>query len=92
MPLCPEQSRSVANRYSLTHGEYLLFVGNVEPRKNLIALIDAYNALRMRMPAGPTLVIAGGRGWRNALIHRAAARSPYDNIRTAICDRSLYNA
>jgi glycosyltransferase involved in cell wall biosynthesis len=77
VPLSPEQGQPVASRYGLTYGGYLLFVGNVEPRKNLIALIDAYNALRMRMPAGPDLVIAGGRGWRNGPIHRAAARSPY---------------
>ena len=77
VPLGPEQSQPVASRYGLTYGDYLLFVGNVEPRKNLIALIDAYNALRMRMPVGPDLAIAGGRGWKNGLIHRAAARSPF---------------
>ena len=49
VPLGPEQSQPVASRHGLTYGDYLLFVGNVEPRKNLIALVDAYDALRMRI-------------------------------------------
>jgi glycosyltransferase involved in cell wall biosynthesis len=36
-----------------------LFVGSVEPRKNVAGLLAAYAALLGRHPAAPTLVIAG---------------------------------
>lgn len=38
---------------------YFLFIGTLEPRKNLGALLDAYQALRDRMPGAPSLVVAG---------------------------------
>jgi glycosyltransferase involved in cell wall biosynthesis len=40
----------------------LLFVGLVEPRKNLPLLLRAYQAIRQH-PAAPHLVIAGRLGW-----------------------------
>jgi glycosyltransferase involved in cell wall biosynthesis len=41
----------------------LLFVGTIEPRKNLTMLLKSYALLRERMPA-PPLVIGGAPGWR----------------------------
>lgn len=43
---------------------FILSVGTLEPRKNLITLLEAYHALR---GAGSevSLVIAGGRGWHS---------------------------
>ena len=38
---------------------YLLFVGTLEPRKNVGALLDAYTLLRSRRPNAPPLVLAG---------------------------------
>ncbi|HEX8762195.1 MAG TPA: glycosyltransferase family 1 protein [Candidatus Saccharimonadales bacterium] len=42
---------------------FLLFVGTVEPRKNIIALIDAYQQLPQNLQKHYTLVIAGRIGW-----------------------------
>jgi glycosyltransferase involved in cell wall biosynthesis len=39
---------------------HLLFIGTVEPRKNLRGLLAAYGQLRQQSPAVPDLVIAGG--------------------------------
>ena len=39
---------------------YLLFVGTLEPRKNVGVLLDAYAHLLRTMPDAPRLVIAGG--------------------------------
>src|SRR5207247_7785185 len=56
--------RPVLGRLGLTTGGYLLYVGTLEPRKNLQTLVRAYcdlpAALRGRCP----LVLAGGWGWR----------------------------
>lgn len=38
---------------------YLLFVGTLEPRKNIGALLDAYALLLQRTPNAPPLVLAG---------------------------------
>lgn len=40
-------------------GGTILFLGTLEPRKNLGVLLDAYEALLVRMPHAPPLVLAG---------------------------------
>ncbi len=50
--------RGVRNKYLLPQ-EYLLFVATIEPRKNLIKLIEAFNMLQ----GNEHLVIAGKFGW-----------------------------
>ena len=50
---------------------YLLFMGTIEPRKNLQRLLEA---LEMAAPEVGPLVLAGGRGWRDAGIRRALGR------------------
>jgi glycosyltransferase involved in cell wall biosynthesis len=76
VPLEPEETARITGRYGLSWHDYLLFVGNVEPRKNLLAVIEAYNRLRSRARSAPPLAIVGGEGWKNQAIHRAAAVSP----------------
>ena len=43
--------------------KYALYVGTIQPRKNLARLIDAYALLVERHAIGWDLVIAGGLGW-----------------------------
>ena len=50
---------------------YILFVGTLEPRKNLRRLIEAYLALPNTLRLSYDLVIAGGQGWD---------RTPYDKM------------
>lgn len=38
---------------------FWLFIGTLEPRKNLVMLLEAYAALKNR----PPLIIGGGKGW-----------------------------
>lgn len=46
---------------------YLLFIGSMEPRKNLPALLTAYRGLLADDPGAPPLVLAGPPGWGPAL-------------------------
>jgi glycosyltransferase involved in cell wall biosynthesis len=56
--------------------EFILAVGTVEPRKNLTALLRAFElVVRARPSSGLQLVIAGGRGWLSAPLLEAVERS-----------------
>ena len=56
--------------------DYILSLSSIQPRKNLVRLIEAYSLLRQLHPEGklPQLVLAGKRGWRDNEIMRAAQR------------------
>ena len=45
---------------------YFLFVGTLEPRKNLAGLARAYRELKAQQPDAPKLVLAGRPGWHYA--------------------------
>lgn len=63
-PLPPEVVRAELARYGLEPGGYLLHVGTVEPRKNLVRLVQAYGAVWEKRPLStPPLVLAGATGW-----------------------------
>jgi glycosyltransferase involved in cell wall biosynthesis len=44
-------------------GDFLLSVGTLEPRKNLVRLVEAYRRARPRLPAPWPLVVVGPSGW-----------------------------
>jgi len=50
---------------------YLLYVGNIEPRKNLSRLLEAFDSLN---PHGTDLVLAGRRAWQSRAVIRRARR------------------
>ena len=49
--------------------DFILFVGSIEPRKNLKTLIKAYNLLDKNLQDRFKLVIVGAKGWENSDIH-----------------------
>jgi glycosyltransferase involved in cell wall biosynthesis len=49
-------------KYNINHS-YFLFVGTLEPRKNLHRLLKAYSQLSDPLKSQASLVIAGGKGW-----------------------------
>jgi glycosyltransferase involved in cell wall biosynthesis len=55
----------VKDKYAIPYEKYLLFVGNIEPRKNLVALMGAYAGLPKRPRDQYGLVIVGADGWLN---------------------------
>jgi alpha-1,3-rhamnosyl/mannosyltransferase len=58
--------------------EYILFLGNLEPRKNLIILLEAYRSLPKRLKERHPLVIAGASGWNTHELKNALHLSKRD--------------
>jgi glycosyltransferase involved in cell wall biosynthesis len=70
-----EMFRPVPDRPTLPGLEapYFLFVGTIEPRKNLVRLIDAFAAFARAAP-GINLVLVGQRGWKCEEIYARASQ------------------
>lgn len=62
---CDEPERIPEVKRSLEiNGDYFLYLGTIEPRKNLERLISAYAAFAKKIGENaPKLVLAGGKGW-----------------------------
>ena len=57
---------------------YLLFVGSLEPRKNLHTLLAAHRIARAESPDVPALVLVGPSGWGGAVaLHEGATSTGY---------------
>jgi glycosyltransferase involved in cell wall biosynthesis len=60
--LVEEQTRQTRQQLAIDD-EFILFVGTIEPRKNLLTLVNAFERVVQTTSFRPQLVIAGGRGW-----------------------------
>jgi len=66
------------------HGRFFFFVGTIEPRKNLEALVKAFDGYMEKNPRyrDTQLVLAGAKGWKHERIFRSIARARWSmNIR-----------
>ncbi|HEV2905144.1 MAG TPA: glycosyltransferase family 1 protein [Pyrinomonadaceae bacterium] len=76
----PATNETHLRRIRATYGierDYILALGSIQPRKNLVRLINAYSSLwkERQNLAMPQLVIAGKRGWLEGETMRAAELS-----------------
>jgi glycosyltransferase involved in cell wall biosynthesis len=58
-------------------GEYLLFVGTIQPRKNLVRLVEAFSQVLAGESLNTnhySLILAGAPGWLNDEIYQAPAK------------------
>jgi glycosyltransferase involved in cell wall biosynthesis len=79
-PPSPDDIALVRRQLGIDDGGWVAFLGTLEPRKNLPALVRAYGSVAARSAATiPPLVIAGGRGWDTTL--DAAIDALPDNVR-----------
>jgi len=69
-PISSEQRCPVLKKYQLPTDGYLLYVGNIEPRKNLVRLVEAYALLKKQTTCQFPLILAGGAGWKNDGVHK----------------------
>jgi len=55
---------------NLIPGNYTLFSGTIEPRKNISTLLDAYANLSLGIRKSCPLVVVGYKGWKSEDLHR----------------------
>jgi glycosyltransferase involved in cell wall biosynthesis len=72
----PDPGTDGVARMGLRPRSYVLYVGTLEPRKNLIRLVGAFERVARDQP-DLRLVLAGAKGWRYSGIERRIADSPY---------------
>jgi len=75
----PTELKKVRDNYGIKR-DYILSLGSIQPRKNLVRLIEAYSLLRQSRPEVklPQLVLAGKRGWLDNETLKAAQRNIRD--------------
>ncbi len=81
------EAASVRTKYRLPE-TYLLHVGTLQPRKNLIRLIQATDRARRHAP-NLTLVLAGRTGWLSEPILEAARAAPHVRLLQYVPDGDL---
>jgi glycosyltransferase involved in cell wall biosynthesis len=59
------------------HQPFLLFVSTIEPRKNILGLIRAFEELRSHYRIPHNLVLVGRRGWCYEPVFEAISQSPW---------------
>ncbi|MBV8859711.1 MAG: glycosyltransferase family 4 protein [Acidobacteria bacterium] len=77
-PLEGGEAEGVLRGLGVGDGEFLLAVGTIEPRKNLLTLLRAFEeVLRARPSSNLRLVVAGGRGWLSGPLFELLEKSPF---------------
>jgi len=69
----PDQVRQVSDRLGLHGKPYVAYLGTLEPRKNVPALIAAWAEAVADLPEPPALVLGGGSGWSEEVDAAVAA-------------------
>jgi len=68
---------------------FLLFVGSIEPRKNMITLLKAFNSLDKTTQKNYPLILAGSKGWKNEEIIKEIQKSKYIRYLGYVEDQEL---
>ncbi len=59
---------SILTRHGIEPHQYILYLGTIEPRKNIEKLVEGYSLLPDDVRDAHPLVLAGGKGWKDESI------------------------
>lgn len=68
---------AVRHKYGLPES-FILYVGTIEPRKNLIRLFEAFDQVRRRGHRSCVLAVVGNRGWNDEAVLASTQRLGLD--------------
>lgn len=75
--LSSEMQEDIEKRIGITGKRFFAYTGNIEPRKNIIGLIKAFEKVNGQSAEPYYLVLAGKMGWRTEPIKAAIEQSTY---------------
>lgn len=79
-PVSLEQKRETLNRYALPE-DFILFVGTMQPRKNLERLLKAFKQLPEHLRKNHHLVLVASRGWMDeAFVQELSIQIPKGQV------------
>lgn len=73
-PATDTEKKVVREKYDLPQ-DFILYLGTIEPRKNIARLVRAYNRIAKNIPHD--LVLAGKWGWSFEDVEKEIAKSPF---------------
>lgn len=73
-----ESDHMFLNRFSLSSNNFLLAVGAIQPRKNLLRLLKAFESCAREFP-DMKLALAGESAWMSQPVFEAFKRHPFQN-------------
>jgi alpha-1,3-rhamnosyl/mannosyltransferase len=77
-PRAEAELSSLLKRYQLEYQGFTLFVGTIEPRKNILTLLEAYEQLPLTLRRRWPLVLTGYRGWASEQIHARIKQAEHE--------------
>lgn len=79
-PRTSEEAATVRKKFNLDK-PYILYTGTLEPRKNIVGILEAYAALPEEIRSAYSLVLAGGKGWQDQEIKAKLAELSHLDVR-----------
>lgn len=64
-PRSVAEQKAVGEKYGISPKNYFMFLSNIEPRKNILPLLDAYQQFVDTTKSETPLILIGGMGWNN---------------------------
>ena len=74
--LSEKDEKKILKKFNVENKEYLFFVSTIEPRKNIVTLVKAFEVLKGQNKE-LKLILAGGLGWKYENIVSAINESKY---------------
>ncbi len=72
-------NEAVTKKYNLVRNKYFIFLSNLEPRKNITTLLNAFK-IHLKNNPDHQLLLVGGMGWKNEDILQAIAEMNSERI------------
>ena len=70
-----KNTNEIHKKYGVPTKKFIYFIGNLEPRKDLPTLIEAYRKLPASTKEEYSLVLAGGNGWKTEKSRQSLAKA-----------------
>lgn len=71
-------NRDALDNFKINHA-YFLSVNTIEPRKNIVTLLKAFDIYKSNTKTDNKLVLVGGKGWKNEEIYNAIEKHSFKN-------------